>query len=98
MPGSRSREYPANRRARRVKTGRVDMALALVDCDECGQRWRLAKDRANTGREEIAALVPPMPCSAGQASLGIERAESRAIGNIAGPLDRLDLNFASSSR
>jgi hypothetical protein len=78
MPGSRSRAYPANRRARRVKTGRVDMALASVDCDECGQRWRLAKDRANTSRDKITALVPPMPCSAGQASLGIEGAGSWA--------------------
>jgi len=70
----------------------------LVDYDECEQRWRLVKDRANTSREEIAALVPPMPCSAGQASLGIERAESRAIRNNARPPYRLDLNFASCSR
>jgi hypothetical protein len=54
------------------------MALASVDCDERGQRWRLAKDRANSSRDKITALVPPMPCSAGQASLGIEGAGSWA--------------------
>jgi hypothetical protein len=76
MPGARFREYPANRRARRVKKGRVDVALASVDCEERGQRWLLASYRANTSRDKIAALVPPMPCSAGQASLGVEGAES----------------------
>jgi hypothetical protein len=54
------------------------VALASVDCEERGQRWLLASYRANTSRDKIAALVPPIPCSAGKASLGVEGAESCA--------------------
>jgi hypothetical protein len=74
------------------------VALASVDCEERGQRWLLASYRANTSRDKIAALVPPIPCSAGQGVAWRRRGGVVRIDYIALPRDCLDPNFASSSR
>jgi hypothetical protein len=84
-----------------VKTRRVDMALASVDCDERGQRaggvggWRTIAQisRATRSRRWYRRCL----AAQGRRRLG-RRGGVVGIDYIALPLNRLDLSFASSSR
>src|SRR5258708_12137292 len=101
MPGARFREYPANRRARRVKTAgwtwRSPRSITTSAGSEraalaAGERSRKYLSRQDRGAGTADALQRRAGVAWGR------RGGVVSIDYIALPLDCLDLNFASSNR